>query len=74
MRVVLRPIFLTALVSVTVFAEPRPAPPSSREREALTRALQSVIETTPLKTARVSVQVRSLDDGSVIYNRDGELT
>ena len=72
MRLVLRPIFLTLLVSHVVFAQPKSTATSAQERQALTRALQSVIDTTPLKTARVSVQVRSLDDGTVIYSRDGE--
>lgn len=73
MALVLRPFVLTLVVSVVAFAEPpRAAPRPAVEREALTRALQSVIDTTVLKTARVSVQVRSLDDGTVIYSRDGE--
>jgi len=72
MRLVLRPMFLTVLVSLAVAAQPKTAPSSAREREALVKALQSVIDTTPLKTARVSVQVRSLDDGTIIYSRDGE--
>jgi len=65
-------MFLTVLVSLAVAAQPKTAPSSAREREALVKALQSVIDTTPLKTARVSVQVRSLDDGTIIYSRDGE--
>lgn len=43
-----------------------------REREALRRALSSVIETSTLKGARVTVQVRSIDDGAVVFGRDGD--
>lgn len=43
-----------------------------KEREALKRALTSVIETSTLKGARVSVHVKSLDDGAVIFSRDGD--
>ncbi len=43
-----------------------------KEREALRRALTSVIETSTLKGARVTVQVRSLDDGTLVFSRDGD--
>jgi len=43
-----------------------------KEREALRRALTSVIETSTLKGARVTVQVRSLDDDSLVFSRDGD--
>lgn len=44
----------------------------AQDREALKRALNSVIETSTLKGARVTVQVRSLDDGSLVFSRDGD--
>jgi serine-type D-Ala-D-Ala carboxypeptidase/endopeptidase (penicillin-binding protein 4) len=43
-----------------------------REREALRKALTSVIETSTLKGARVTVQVRSLDDGTLVFSRDAD--
>jgi D-alanyl-D-alanine carboxypeptidase/D-alanyl-D-alanine-endopeptidase (penicillin-binding protein 4) len=53
------------VVSVALLA----APPAQKaeEREALKRALLSLIDRSPLKNARVTVQVRSLDDGSVVF-------
>jgi len=46
------------------------APKKELEREALRKAMQSVIDQSPLGTARVTVQVRSLDDGSIVFARD----
>ena len=43
------------------------ASPQSRDREALRRALESVTQEAGLKGARVSAQVQSLDDGTVIF-------
>ena len=49
------------------------APPSkAQEREALRRAMQSVIDSSPLGTARVTVQVKSLDDGAVVFAQDAD--
>lgn len=45
-------------------------PPKAQDREALRKAMESVIEKSNLKSARVSVQVRSLDDGSVVFSKD----
>src|SRR5260370_17305683 len=44
--------------------------PSKADREALKRALAEVIERTPLKTARTSISVQSLDDGTVVFARN----
>ncbi len=44
--------------------------PSKADREALKRALAEVIERTPLKTARTSISIQSLDDGTVIFARN----
>ncbi|MBL9037643.1 MAG: D-alanyl-D-alanine carboxypeptidase/D-alanyl-D-alanine-endopeptidase [Archangium sp.] len=70
MRSVTR-VFVFGVLSLAAVAAAFPKP-AVREREALVRALQSVIDTTPLKGARVSVQVKSLDDGSVVYARDAD--
>jgi D-alanyl-D-alanine carboxypeptidase/D-alanyl-D-alanine-endopeptidase (penicillin-binding protein 4) len=43
------------------------AAPSKGDREALKKALADVIARTPLKSARISIQVQSLDDGAVIF-------
>jgi serine-type D-Ala-D-Ala carboxypeptidase/endopeptidase (penicillin-binding protein 4) len=63
-------------VGVVVWALSAQAAPDAKaratEREALKRALTSVIETSTLKGARVTVQVRSLDDGSIVFSRDGD--
>src|SRR4051794_16915459 len=53
------------VVSVALLAQP-PAQ-KAEEREALKRALLSVIDRSPLKNARVPVQVRGLEDGSVVF-------
>src|SRR6202022_2251220 len=44
--------------------------PSKADREALKQALAEVIERTPLKTARTSISVQSLDDGTVVFARN----
>jgi D-alanyl-D-alanine carboxypeptidase/D-alanyl-D-alanine-endopeptidase (penicillin-binding protein 4) len=57
--------------ALTAVAAPDPKL-KEKEREQLKRALTSVIETSTLKGARVTVQVRSLDDGTLVYSRDGD--
>ncbi|MCC6336814.1 MAG: D-alanyl-D-alanine carboxypeptidase/D-alanyl-D-alanine-endopeptidase [Myxococcales bacterium] len=57
---------LLVLSAVTAAA----APSREQERRALKAAMQSVIEQSPLGTARVTVQVKSLDDGTVVFARD----
>lgn len=42
------------------------------DRDALRQAIQSVVERTSLKAARVTVQVKSLDDGQVVFAKDDE--
>jgi D-alanyl-D-alanine carboxypeptidase/D-alanyl-D-alanine-endopeptidase (penicillin-binding protein 4) len=61
-------------VAVLAFGAFGGADPKSKEkeREALRRALTSVIETSTLKGARVTVQVRSLDDGAIVFSRDAD--
>jgi D-alanyl-D-alanine carboxypeptidase/D-alanyl-D-alanine-endopeptidase (penicillin-binding protein 4) len=44
----------------------------AEEREALKKALNSIIDRTPLARSRVAVQVVSLDDGSVVYRRNAD--
>lgn len=46
------------------------AAPRSADREALRKTMESVIERTTLKNARVTVLVRSLDDGAIVFSRD----
>ncbi len=48
------------------------APPNSREaqRRALAEALTAVVDKSALAKARVTVEVRSLEDGAVIYAHD----
>ncbi|MBL8919922.1 MAG: D-alanyl-D-alanine carboxypeptidase/D-alanyl-D-alanine-endopeptidase [Myxococcaceae bacterium] len=57
--------------ALTALAAPDPTL-KEKEREQLRRALTSVIETSTLKGARVTVQVKSLDDGAFVYSRDGD--
>ncbi|MFT3709866.1 MAG: D-alanyl-D-alanine carboxypeptidase/D-alanyl-D-alanine-endopeptidase [Archangium sp.] len=66
----MRSIFLSAcwLVSSVAFA----AAPKSQDREALRRTMEAVIEKTNLKTSRITVQVRSLDDGSIVFSKDAD--
>ncbi len=54
------------IASLSAFA----AAPRSAEREALRKTMESVIERTTLKNARVSVMVRSLEDGAIVFSRD----
>jgi serine-type D-Ala-D-Ala carboxypeptidase/endopeptidase (penicillin-binding protein 4) len=61
-------VLLAAVLAATA---PTPAQ-KQRDREALKAAITQVIERSPLKTARISVQVRSLDDGSVVFARNAD--
>lgn len=56
-------LFLAALPALA-------AAPRSADREALRKAMESVIERSTLKNARVTVMVRSLEDGAVVFSRD----
>lgn len=62
----------TALALALVSLGSLAASPKSEDREALRHTLQTVIDTTTLKDARVSVEVKSLDDGTVVYARDAD--
>lgn len=59
------------LTLALVAAAPTPAQ-KQKDREALKAAISQVIERSPLKTARISVHVKSLDDGSVIFARNAD--
>ncbi len=48
------------------------AAPSKADREALKKALADVIARTPLKSARTSIQVQSLDDGAVVFAQNAD--
>src|SRR5262245_4686534 len=64
-----RTLFIAcAAIASVAFA----APPANRsqDREALRRTMEAVIEKTNLKTSRITVQVRSIDDGSIVFSKD----
>lgn len=44
----------------------------AQDREALKKTLDQVLSTTTLAKARVGLQVKSLDDGAIVYARDAE--
>jgi D-alanyl-D-alanine carboxypeptidase/D-alanyl-D-alanine-endopeptidase (penicillin-binding protein 4) len=64
-------VFAAALLSL---AAAPPAVPAAKlaEREALRTALVGLIKRTPLKAARISVQVMSLDDGTVVFAQNAD--
>ncbi|MBS1149109.1 MAG: D-alanyl-D-alanine carboxypeptidase [Myxococcaceae bacterium] len=63
---------LPLVVLFALLAAP-PAPSAKeKEREQLRRAITGVIERSPLRTARISVQVRSLEDGSVVFSQGAD--
>jgi serine-type D-Ala-D-Ala carboxypeptidase/endopeptidase (penicillin-binding protein 4) len=61
---------LLILAALTA-AAPTPAQ-KAKDREALKAAINQVIERSPLKAARISVQVKSLDDGTVVFARNAD--
>lgn len=65
---------LPLVLCLALTAAPPAAAPSGKEkeREALRKVITGVIERSPLRNARISVQVRSLDDGSVIFSQGSE--
>jgi serine-type D-Ala-D-Ala carboxypeptidase/endopeptidase (penicillin-binding protein 4) len=60
----------TVFLCSTAFAAP--SQEKIGEREALKKTLTQVIDTSALKNARVSVQVKSLEDGAIVYARDAD--
>lgn len=64
----MRPLSLAIIASFSALA----AAPKQEDREALRRTLQSVVDGSSLKNARVTVQVRSLDDGTTVFARDAD--
>lgn len=60
------------VLAQSAVAQPSPAPASPKERQALVDALVSVIDRSTLKNARISVDVRSLEDGSAVYSKDAD--
>ncbi len=61
------------LVLLLALAAVPPAPAAKdKERDALRKVITGIIERSPLKNARISVQVRSLDDGSIIFAQGAE--
>lgn len=63
-----RTVLLLYILSHASFA----AAPRTADRESLRKAMDAVVERAAMKAARLSVQVRSLDDGSVVFARDPE--
>ncbi|MFO0594085.1 MAG: D-alanyl-D-alanine carboxypeptidase/D-alanyl-D-alanine-endopeptidase [Myxococcaceae bacterium] len=64
-------VSLLAALQLTLFMGPAlAAGPKPQDREALRRTMEQVIATTNLKTSRVTIQVRSLDDGTVVFSKD----
>ena len=63
-------VSLIFLVSTVAFAAAPRVVASPADREALKKTMESVIEKSTLKNARVSVQVRSLEDGTVVFSKD----
>lgn len=68
----MRPLLnrIVLLCSATLSLAAVAGAPREAERDALRAAMQSVIEKSTLKSARVTVQVRSLDDGTVVFAKD----
>src|SRR6187549_2316820 len=60
------------VVTCALAAAPLSPAAKAEERESLKRALMSVIERSPLKAARITVQIRSLDDGSVVFAQNAD--
>ena len=60
-------VALIVALSFSAFAAPK-----AQDREALRKTMESVISTSTLNKARVGVQVRSLDDGSIVFSRDAD--
>lgn len=68
-------IFHSTLTLALVSSLAAAAPPKSSqatERQALRQAIGALVEQTPLKSARVTVQVKSLDDGQVVFAQDAD--
>ena len=61
-------LVLCLVVSFTAEA----ASSRAQDREALKKTLDSVLSTTTLAKARVGVQVKSLDDGAIVYSHDAD--
>src|SRR4051812_48002393 len=58
---------LPLMIAFALVAAPVSSPNKEKERDQLRKAISGVIERSPLKNARISVQVRSLEDGSVVF-------
>ena len=67
----LRRLLILAAALLSIAAAPPPSP-RLQQREALRSALSEVIKRGPLKNARVSVQVVSLDDGAVVFAQNAD--
>jgi D-alanyl-D-alanine carboxypeptidase/D-alanyl-D-alanine-endopeptidase (penicillin-binding protein 4) len=65
-------VVLSLCCCLPAFAGTSVSSPRLADREALKKAVASVIEHSALKTARVTVQIRSAEDGSVVFERDAD--
>ncbi len=61
------------LISLTAWGR-APAGPVDRpsDRQALVSALQSVIDRSPLRAARISIQLKSIDDDAVVFSSNAD--
>lgn len=60
------------LIALVALLLPLGSLAGKEDRAALERALSEVIGRSPLKNARLSVQVKSLEDGSVVFEKGAE--
>jgi len=65
----LSPLFVLAF---TAWATPAWSASRPSDREGLRAALQNVVERTALKSGRVSIEVRSLEDGALVYSKNAD--
>jgi D-alanyl-D-alanine carboxypeptidase/D-alanyl-D-alanine-endopeptidase (penicillin-binding protein 4) len=62
-----------AVCAAVAFAlVPAAAPASQADRDALRKAVDQLLSQPPLSSARVSVEIASLEDGRAIYSRSAD--
>jgi serine-type D-Ala-D-Ala carboxypeptidase/endopeptidase (penicillin-binding protein 4) len=65
-------MFAPSVLAFFTFISSVGAAPSPADREALRRALTDVLGRSPLKSARTSIQVQSLEDGAVVLAQNAD--
>ncbi|HEX4620080.1 MAG TPA: D-alanyl-D-alanine carboxypeptidase, partial [Myxococcaceae bacterium] len=68
----MRPFGYIAVVAGCLLAAPVEAGGKAADRDALRKALEDAVQHTALRSGRVSVQVVSLDDGSLVYAKNAD--